>query len=181
MQVNLVNESWEILSFWICFLRNTNELIGKKNVDILSLTKEVEKIDADIRLLKEREKYKDETDKIESNIISIKENIYKLNNNISIIDNDIEVNNKIISDYNNKINELEVVYNNNLNNKNKIYNEINKNNKIKLELVNKIEILENNINNNSSIHNYVKSILSNPKFTKVHNTIGNLIEVEDKY
>ena len=75
-------------------LRNTNELIGKKNVDILSLTKEVEKIDADIRLLKEREKYKDETDKIESNIISIKENIYKLNNNISIIDNDIEVNNR---------------------------------------------------------------------------------------
>ena len=114
-------------------LRNTNELIGKKNVDILSLTKEVEKIDADIRLLKEREKYKDETDKIESNIISIKENIYKLNNNISIIDNDIEVNNKIINDYNNKINELEIVYNNNLNNKNKIYNEINKNNKIKLE------------------------------------------------
>ena len=162
-------------------LRNTNELIGKKNVDILSLTKEVEKIDADIRLLKEREKYKDETDKIESNIISIKENIYKLNNNISIIDNDIEVNNKIINDYNNKINELEIVYNNNLNNKNKIYNEINKNNKIKLELVNKIEILENNINNNSSIPNSVKSILSNPKFTKVHNTIGNLIEVEDKY
>ena len=162
-------------------LRNTNELIGKKNVDILSLTKEVEKIDADIRLLKEREKYKDETDKIESNIISIKEYIYKLNNNISIIDNDIEVNNKIINDYNNKINELEIVYNNNLNNKNKIYNEINKNNKIKLELVNKIEILENNINNNSSIPNSVKSILSNPKFTKVHNTIGNLIEVEDKY
>ena len=45
------------------------------------------------------------------------------NNNISIIDNDIEVNNKIINDYNNKINELEIVYNNNLNNKNKIYNE----------------------------------------------------------
>ena len=162
-------------------LRNVNESISKKNMDILSLTKEVEKIDADIRLLKEREKYKDETDKIESNIISIKEKIYKLNNNISIIDNDIEVNNKIISDYNNKINELEVVYNNNLNNKNKIYNEINKNNKLKLELVNKIEILENNINNNSSIPNSVKSILSNPKFTKVHNTIGNLIEVEDKY
>ena len=162
-------------------LRNVNESISKKNMDILSLTKEVEKIDADIRLLKEREKYKDETDKIESNIIFIKEKIYKLNNSISNIDNDIEVNNKIISDYNNKIKELEVVYNNNLNNKNKIYNEINKNNKIKLELVNKIEILENNINNNSSIPNSVKSILSNPKFTKVHNTIGNLIEVEDKY
>jgi len=162
-------------------LKETDENINNKQVEILSLTKEIENIDADIRLLKERQKYENETNKIENNIISLKENILKIDSEIKNIDNDIEINNKKINDYNNNLNLLEEKYNSLKNKKNTLNNDLNNNTKKKLDLNYKIELLENNINNNSSMPASVKNILNNPKFTKVHNTIGNLIEVEDTY
>lgn len=162
-------------------LKVTDENINNKQVEILSLTKEIENIDADIRLLKERQKYEGETSKIEKNIISLRENILKIDNEIKNIDNDIEINAKKINDYNDNLNNLESKYNSIKNKKNNLNSDLNNNMKKKLDLDYKIEMLENNINNNSSTPNSVKSILNNPKFTKVHNTIGNLIHVEDEY
>ena len=162
-------------------LKTTDENINNKQVEILSLTKEIENIDADIRLLKERQKYEGEVNKIEKNIISLKENILKIDSQIKNIDNDIEINNKKINDYNTNLNSLEEKYHNLKNKKNTLNNDLNNNSKKKHDLNYKIEMLENNINNNSSMPNAVKSILNNPRFTKVHNTIGNLIDVEDKY
>ena len=162
-------------------LKTTDENISNIQVKILALTKEIENIDADIRILKERQKYEGEVNKIEKNIISLKENILKIDNEIKNIDNDIEINTKKINDYNDDLTNLENKYNNLKNRKNTLNNELNTNLKKKLDLNYNIEIIENNINNNSSMPTAVKSILNNPKFTKVHNTIGNLIEVEDKY
>ena len=162
-------------------LKETDNNINNKQIEILSLTKEIESIDADIRLLKERQKYENETNKIENNIISLKENILKIDNNIKNIDNVIEINNKKIEDYNKEIISIEEKYNILKNKKNNLNNNLNTNMKNKLDLSYRIEILENNISNNSSMPASVKSILNNPKFTKVHNTIGNLIEVEDSY
>ena len=162
-------------------LKTTDENINKKQIDILSLTKEIEGIDADIRLLKERQKYSGEVSKIEENIISLKERLFKLDNDIKLIDNEIEVNNKKISVTNNDIESINLEYDKVKRNIDKINNEISSNSKKRLDLTYKIEILENNINNNSSLPNSVKSILDNPRFTKVHNTIGNLIEVDNEY
>ena len=162
-------------------LKETDDNINNKQIEILSLTKEIESIDADIRLLKERQKYENETSKIENNIISLKENILKIDNDIKNIDNVIEINNKKIEDYNKELTSIEEKYNILKNKKNNLNNSLNTNMKNKLDLSYRIEMLENNINNNSSMPSSVKSILNNPKFTKVHNTIGNLIEVEDTY
>jgi len=162
-------------------LKTTDDNINSKQVVILSLTKEIENIDADIRLLKERQKYEDQTDKIENNMLSLKENILRIDNQIKTIDNEIEINNKKINDYNANISSLEDKYSSLRSKKNTLNNELNINTKTKLDLNYKIELLENNINNNSSMPNSVKSILNNPKFTKVHNTIGNLIEADNAY
>ena len=162
-------------------LKTTDENINFKQNEILSLTKEIENIDADIRLLKERQKYESEVNKIENNIISLKENVLKIDNEIKSIDNEIEINNKKIDDYNSNLHDLEEKYTNLKNKKNILNNNLNNNIKRKLDLNYNIELLENNINNNSSMPTSVKSILNNPKFTKVHNTIGNLIDVDDKY
>jgi len=162
-------------------LKTVDENINYKQTEMLSLTKEIENIDADIRLLKERQKYEGEVNKIENNIISLKENILKIDNDIKNIDNELEINNKKINDYNEIITSLENKYESLKSKKNNLNNNLNNNIKQKLDLNYKIELLENNINNNSSMPTSVKSILNNPKFTKVHNTIGNLIEVEDIY
>ena len=162
-------------------LKETDNDINNKQVEILSLTKEIESIDADIRLLKERQKYEGETNKIENNIILLKENLLKISNDIKLIENEIEINNKKVNDHNNNLNVLIEKYNSLKNKKNNLNNNLNIGLKKKMDLKYNIELLENNINNNSLMPNSVKSILNNPKFTKVHNTIGNLIEVKDEY
>jgi len=162
-------------------LKNNDDNINNKQTEILLLTKEIESIDADIRLLKERQKYENQVDKIEKNIILLRENILKLDNDIKNIDNDIDINNKKICDYNNNLSDLENKYRTLQNKKNILNNNLNTNLKKKTDLTYSIEVLENNINNNGMIPYAVKSILNNPKFTSIHNTIGNLIEVKDEY
>src|SRR5699024_2278637 len=46
---------------------------------------------------------------------------------------------------------------------------------------NKITILENNINNYENTPLAVRNILNNPRLKGIHNTIGKLINVDDKY
>ena len=53
---------------------------------------------------------------------------------------------------------------------------MNKNN-----LENKISYLKNSIENNDTLPYGVKNILNNPKLRGIHNIIGNLFEVEEKY
>ncbi len=162
-------------------LKTNNDNINNKQSEILSLTKEIENIDADIRLLKERQKYQNETDKIENNILVLKENILKIENDINNINNEIEINNEKIKNYEENIKSYEEKYNLLKNKKSNLNNKQNISIKKKLDLNYKIEILEENINNNSSMPKSVKSILNNPKFNNVHNTIGNLINVTSQY
>ena len=162
-------------------LKITDENINHKQLEILSLTKEIESIDADIRLLKERQKYENEVDKIGNNIISLRENILKIEDNVRSIDNEIDINNKKIDDYNSKIVFLEDKYKTLKDKRNLLENELNGYAKKKIDLSYRIDVLDSNINNNSSMPNSVKSILNNPRFTKIYDVIGNLIEVDDKY
>ena len=162
-------------------LKTNNDNVNLYQSEILSLTKELEKIDADIRVLKEREKYASDNDKIENNIIFTKENILKLENNIKNIDNEIDINNKKIDNYEEQIRNITDKYNDFTKKKNNVISNINNLSKSKTDIEYKIEVLENNINNSSGIPNAVKSILNNPKFTKVIDTIGNLIEVDNVY
>ena len=162
-------------------LKTTDENINHKQLEILSLTKEIESIDADIRLLKERQKYENEVDKIGNNIVSLRENLLRIEDNIRNVDNEIDINNKKIDDYNNKIVSLEEKYKSLKDKRTLFENDLNNFTKKKIDLNYRIDALEVNINNNSSMPNSVKSILNNPRFTKVYDVIGNLIEVSDKY
>jgi len=65
--------------------------------------------------------------------------------------------------------------------KNNLLNNINEHAKEILVLENKIEILEDNIKNNSKMPNAVRSVLNNMRLEGVHNTIGNLLEMENMY
>ena len=162
-------------------LKTNNDNVNLCQNEILSLTKELEKIDADIRVLKEREKYASDNNKIESNIISVRENVLKLEDNIKTVTNEIDINNKRLDNYNELVKDTTEKYNDLTKKKSNIISNINSLSKLKTDIEYKIDVLENNINNSSGMPNSVKSILNNPKFTKVIDTIGNLIEVESMY
>jgi len=162
-------------------LKNIREEINKGQTYLIELSKKEEKITGDIKLLQERNKYKEETSKITNNIIVLKEEILNIKNSIRNYENDIEINNKKIEVIDNTILTITNKNNNLLTKKNNLNNIIIKNNREIESIKYKIEYLENSLNNNLSVPKPVKSILDNPKFRGVHNIISSLIETESKY
>ena len=162
-------------------LKKLEETINDKQNLLIELTKNIEKIDANIRVLKEREKYSKEKDEITNNLLEVKEKILQKDKNINSIKLSIEKDKQSLeietNNYNNNIAFLDRIKNK----QNNLYNDLNKSNRKITDLKYKIEYLENSIKNNNSIPNSIKSILNNPRLKGYHNIIGKLIEVNDMY
>ena len=161
-------------------LREVRENINKGQLSLIELTKEEEKISSSIKLLQERNKYKEETGKIYNNIINLKEDILNITTSINNLSNEKEVLTKKleilvsnIDNVNDKNRELQ-------GRKNNLNNSIIKNNREIDSIKYRIEYLENSLSNNSSLPKGVKSILDNPKF-KVEGVISSLIDTDSKY
>lgn len=132
-------------------------------------------------LSKERSKYNSKDVKVQNNLIDKKEKLLKLDGNIKLEENEIKTLTKELEktkeELENNKNELDIL----LKEEHLLNNEINNLNKKRLEFKNKIELIENNINNSLRVPYSVKSVLDNPKLSGIKNTIGNVIEVEEKY
>ena len=161
-------------------LEKINENLTSLQQNLLLLTKEVEKLNGEKNIIKERSKYDAEDVKVHENITNLKEQKLSLNNkllsiktDLTILDNKIKDNIKESSNKNNEYVSL---------------------NNTKEEIKNKISSLENSISQteykikylndyieNSSFPISVKRLLNNPKLKGIHNTISKLIDVEEKY
>ena len=156
-----------------------NELTQIHN-KILEDTKLLEQTDADIRLFRERKKYISVDDTFEK-MSKIREDKLIKDNEIKNIQNEIDVldrktkiiENELIND-NSKYNEIK-------NNIDKLNVKINNNNREITDLNYKINYLEESISNGGSLPSSIKAILSNPKFSGIENTIGNIINVSSEY
>ena len=161
-------------------LRKVDDEIAIKQNEFLQKVKEKEQLDADIRILKERNKYI-KTDDVHNNLIKLKEKQLNLSTIINNIDNEIEILDKKNANLKNDIDSNNLQYNNFLERQYNIEKSINNNNRELVNLKYKIDYLENSINNNASLPNSIKNILNNPKFRKIHNVIGKLIEFDNQY
>ena len=190
--INNLNDEISILSNKIS--TNDIDLLNKKNTQkklettitikqntILELTQKIEKTDADIRVLQERKKYSNETDKISDNIISLKSTILENANIMNNITNEINKNKQ-------SLNNTQEIINNNTNKYKDLLEKQTNLNKTLIDntrkitnLKYKIEYLENNIQNNNSLPNSIKHILNNPRLSGYHNVIGKLISIDDIY
>lgn len=162
-------------------LKSIDDKITLNQDKLIEKTKELEKIDADIRVFKERNKYVSVDADITNKLFNLKEEELKQNNLINNINNEINLLNKKIDVINEEINNHLKKYNDFKIKKNDINNELISNNREIVNLKYKIGYLEDNINNNASVPNSIKYILNNPKFIGVHNTIGNLVDVDSEY
>ena len=158
-----------------------NDELYNKQQELLALVTEVEKLSGDKNLIIERQKYKSDDIKVHNNIVNLKEKLLKIDNEISISQekikaylNDINTNNNILSD-------IKIEYNNINQNKNSLESELfNLNNRC-TDINYKIDRLKNSIENNTSLPFSVRSVLENPRLNGIHNVIGKLIEVDEKY
>ena len=160
---------------------NLDNEIKKYQDYLIKLTTDVEKINSRKAIILERQKYNVENSKVHENLILLKEKELKLTtelNNIknekNIIENEIIELSKKVDDLNNELNNIK-------SSKNKLNLDLQNNLKIQNNLNLQIESLRYSIDNNSSLPTSVKKVLDNPKLRGIHDIIGNLFDVEEKY
>ena len=61
------------------------------------------------------------------------------------------------------------------------FNEYNEKTKLLADIDHKIGIIEDYINNGGTINNSIKAILNNPRLRGIHQTLGALLEIDEKY
>ena len=160
-------------------LKKIAEEMNQEQNTLIEITKSIEKIDADIRVLKTRRELEIGGD--ENKFMKLKENILKLESEINELKNKIEEQNEkcILSSSNYQFEQQ--YYQKAMDKKNKIINSLESLNRDKTNLIYKIDILKNNLENDSSIPSSIKNILNNNKFSHAYNVLGKLIDIEEKY
>lgn len=157
-----------------------DEEIAKTNKKLTEKAEEVEKINGRKNLILERKKYASNDPKLHDNLVNIKEKIAQRGSDISKVQIEVDTLTSEFNETNKKYNTLE----NELRKIREEKNDLEKKLNIKLNnktiVQNKIEYLKTSIENNNSLPSSVRNVLNNPKL-KVHDVIGNVIDVEEKY
>jgi len=171
--VSLENAKKELLS--------VNERIAELNKEYISLTGELERLNGEKNILNERSKYESNDIKVHENITNLKEKRLLLKNEVLSLEDDF----KIIFDKENSKNKELSLLNEKLNSKllemDTLKKQVESKNKELIDVTYKIKSLTDYIEQGAGVSINVKKVLSNPKLSGIHNTISNLIEVEDEY
>ena len=155
--------------------------IKELNNRLLSLTKEEEKINGEKNILKERQKYDASNSKVHENISSLKEEKLKKENIIHLDKIDLDTLQNELESIKSEINNLTLLGNTSKKEYQDSFNEYNEKTKLLADIDHKIGIIEDYINNGGTINNSIKAILNNPRLRGIHQTLGALLEIDEKY
>lgn len=155
--------------------------INKKQQEVVEITSLVEKLNSRKAIVLEREKYNANDSKIHDNLVNLKESLLKEENNLEELKREINDINDLLSNLDYKIGDITNTINKIKATKYDEENILTKYIKEENILKTKVQTLEEDIDNNSSIPYPVKAVLSNPKLSGIHETIGNVIDTEAKY
>ncbi len=162
-------------------IANIDNEIKKVQNNLFEIVSNVEKLNARKQLILERKKFEVDDVKLHESIVKSKEDLLHTKNEINTINNDIEIKNKELNNINREIDGVESSIIRIKGNKSDLIDNLNATIR-NINVTNaKIDELRKNIDNNSSVPQSVKNVLENPKLRGIHNSIGSLIEVEEKY
>jgi chromosome segregation protein len=155
--------------------------ISEINTKLISINEDLAKLAGEKQVTLERQKYGVDKSNINQNLLKSKEEELELEKNVNIINAEVqsiqkekEGIEKEEDDVSNQILRIKVKRSN-------ITSSIEEKNKNLLYLQNRIEIAENNILNDEKVPSAVRHVINNPRFSGVHDTIGNLIEIPLEY
>lgn len=149
--------------------------------DLLTITQEVERINGEKNLLKERNKTTKEENELKEEIRVALEKKSKLSSAITTTKEDLRL---LLLDINKKENdqrELEKKLNNIKAKKNMLTTDYSKHDQDIISLKHRIDLLKSEIEQGGDMPNSVRSILKSTTLTGIHNTIGNILTIDDKY
>ncbi len=157
------------------------EEITFKNNEYIKLTENLASLEAEKLVTMERKKYEANENNLEEALIKLKEEELNLKKDMTTEKAKL---NDLINDIKEKSIEKDELDNTFIMakvKKNNLINDISFKEKNVLILENKINILEDNISNNAKMPSAVRSVLNNMRLRGVHNTIGNILQVEQIY
>ena len=176
--LNSTNES-KIEEYKVKISKLEND-INETNKNLIKTTEEVEKINGRKNIILERKKYASNDPKLHDNLINIKEAKAKCEVEADKINNEIETLKEELLDLKKKYEVEETNISKIKASKQNLEKELNNKLGVKINVQNKIEYLRNSIENNNTLPSGVRNVLNNPKL-KVHDTIGNVIDVDEVY
>ena len=155
--------------------------INAKSDKLFKITSELSDLQSEKQIMIERQKYKIEDTKLQNNLLNLKEQELKQKNDIKALEEKIMIDEKNLSlkeaEYTNATNE----YKKESLTKNSLLTQVANLNKEETVLNNEIDVLREAIDNDSRLPFAVKSVLNNTRLSGIHNTLGKLIETEEKY
>ena len=155
--------------------------INTKQQELIEITTKVEQINGEKNIILERKKYEVDNTKLHNQVLELKEQQLSLNNELDSIKLSIkDIENKLEEENNKKLsieNKIKDISNQKTKEENNLTNLLRNQN----ILTNKIAALKESIENSNTVPYAVKNVLNNPKLKGIHNYIGNIIEVEEKY
>ena len=151
------------------------------NTELLKVTEEVEKINGEKNLLKERSKTNKEEEVLKETIRTTLEKKGQIEKNIAVLTEKINNITKEQSSKNEKYKALEKEITTTKNKKNYLMSNYSKLDQDLISLNHKISSLRIEIEQSTDLPNSVRTILKETSLTGIHNTIGNIINIEDVY
>lgn len=151
------------------------------NNNLLKVTEEVEKINGEKNLLKERSKTNKEEEVLKETIRTTLEKKGQIEKSISLITEEINSINQDKKSKEEKYAELEKQISTAKNKRNYLMSNYSKMDQDLIFLDHKISSLRMELEQSSDLPNSVRSVLKDTFLQGIHNTIGNIITIEDTY
>ena len=151
------------------------------NTELLKVTEEVEKINGEKNLLKERSKTNKEEEVLKETIRTTLEKKGQIEKDIAVLTEEINNITKEQSSKNEKYKALEKEITTTKNKKNYLMSNYSKLDQDLISLNHKISSLRIEIEQSTDLPNSVRTILKETSLTGIHNTIGNIINIDDVY
>ena len=154
---------------------------NKLNSELLTVTTEKERLDGERSLLKEKSKNSTSKDKVNEDLRILLDEKEKLNGTISILKEEIKRIDSELDEQNKKTEEVEKELERAKLKKNMLTNDYSTHDQEIISTSHKINNLKIEIDQNGDMPNSVRKVLNNSNLTGIHNTIGNIVGVEEKY
>ncbi len=154
---------------------------NKLNNELLTVTAEKERLDGERHLLKEKSKNSTSKDKVNDDLRRLLEEKETLNGAISILKEDVKGIEEELDEQAKKTEEIEKELQTANLKKNMLNTDYSSHNQEIISLSHQIDNLKIEIDQNGDMPNSVRKVLNNNNLTGIHNTIGNIIGVEEKY
>ncbi len=162
-------------------ITDTDEKIKEMQAKVIDLTEKSENLNSRRMIISERKKYEVDDAKLHENILRLKETELSLSNEIKSLNGEITYLKNDLDEIKSKLDKENSKLNNHRKQKDEIQKRLTTLIRESSNIDIKIENLKENIENGGPLPLPVKSVLSNPKLTGIHNALGNLIEIEENY